>query len=419
MQSRAAVAVGILVVLIALATAHAQTFEVVHSFTGGADGGDPIGGLLIDVAGTIYGTTSASSQPCAQQCGSVFKLRNSGQNWVLTPLYKFKGAPDGAQPWAGVVFGPDGALYGTTQYGGATCPSDGFNEVGCGVVFRLAPPPTACTSAVCPWRETVLYTFLGNRTDGAFPLDRVTFDASGNLYGTTSSGGNFAGGPCVAGGGWCGTLFKLTHSNGGWTESVLYKFTGGDDGGNPIAGLTGDGNGNFYGVALLSSNDNGTVFELTPSGENTLIQLPSNASEPLGDLILDPAGNLYGTTSDSQFGGGASAFELMPSAGGWNLSLLHSFGGFLEEDGPSSGLIRDTAGNLYGMTHAMGSNFKGSVFKLSPTGSGWDYTELYSFSGGLDGEYPVGGLALDAQGNLYGTSEGGSYGWGVLWKITQ
>lgn len=417
-RSAIAVLIGMAVLpMIAAPAAQAQTYTVIHSFTGGADGGNPEGGLIMDAAGNLYGTTLGEFQRCGDQCGTVFKMKNTGQGWILTPLYKFSGTGDGANPHAGVVFGPDGALYGTTEFGGLQCPSDDFNEVGCGTVFRLAPPPTVCKTALCPWGETVLYSFLGSFTDGAFPLGRVAFDQSGNIYGTALSGGDFA--ECPVGAGWCGAIFKLTHSNGAWTETVPHIFTGGSDGGNPIAGLTANTAGNFYGVAAAGANGNGTIFELTASGLDTLYALAGESSQPQGDLIFDPAGNFYGTTADGDNGGGSAVFEMMPSGGGWNFSLVYSLGGFLNGDGPNSGVVRDSAGNLYGTALALGSNNVGLVFKLTPSDGGWTYTVLHEFATGDGGDYPIGGLVLDGQGNLYGTTtQGGAYGWGVVWEIT-
>lgn len=417
-RSMVAVLTGMLVLaMIGAPAACAQTYTVIHSFSGGADGGAPEGGLTMDAAGNLYGTTFGAFQRCGNQCGTVFKMKNTGQGWILTPLYKFTGGSDGANPYAGVVFGPDGALYGTTEFGGVSCRSDDFNESGCGNVFRLAPPPTTCYSTHCPWVETVLYSFTGSYTDGALPFGRVAFDQAGNIYGTTLSGGEFTT-PCYYGAVWCGTIFKLTHSNGGWTESVPHIFTGGSDGANPIAGLTADAAGNFYGVAADGGADeNGTVFELTPSGENTLYTLGGNASYPTGDLIFDPAGNMYGTTAGGA-NGGAAVFEMMLSDG-WNFTRLYNLGGSLDEDGPRSGVIRDSAGNLYGTAVDLGSNNVGLVFKLTPSDGGWTYTVLHEFATGEGGDYPIGGLVLDAQGNLYGTTAGGgAYGWGVVWEIT-
>jgi uncharacterized repeat protein (TIGR03803 family) len=430
-QDRRAVTVGPLVtaclfILFATTvTVQTQTYTVIHTFTGGADGGGPEGGLMMDAAGNLYGTTYGYEQPCGSQCGTVFKMKPAGQGWILTPLYKFTGGSDGANPYAGVVFGPDGALYGTTNFGGTNCPTDGQHDTGCGTVFRLTPQPTACNSALCPWTETVLYRFAGGANDGAFP-NQITFDQAGDIYGTTFAGGLHSPN-CFSD--WCGTIFKLTHSSGGWTESVPYFFTGGNDGSNPVAGLTTDAAGNFYGAAEASgSGGGGTIFELTPYGsgwtENTLLSFVSDSGGgyfPRGQLIFDPAGNLYGTT---EFGGeypneGGTVFELSPSGGGWTITGGYSLPGSTEHGGPLAGVIRDSAGNLYGTAFQLGSNNVGLVFKLTPSAGGWTYTVLYEFAVGNGGDFPSGGLVLDAQGNLYGTAGGGgAYGWGVVWEIT-
>jgi len=412
--------------LIAMPAAQAQTYSVIYNFTGGADGGGPEGGLTMDAAGNLYGTTAGYNQPCGSQCGSVFKLKPTAQGWVFTPLYKFTGGSDGASPQGAVVFGPDGALYGTTTFGGSSCPSDNQYENGCGTVFRLTPQPNRCGTVLCPWRETVLYRFAGGATDGALPLSQVAFDRAGNLYGTTFSGGAYTTN-CYYGYNWCGTIFELTHSNGGWTETVPHIFTGGDDGANPIAGLTADAAGNFYGVAEANgAGGGGTLFELTPYGsgwaENTLYSFVSNSGGgyfPRGTLIFDAAGNLYGTTL---YGGqypneGGTVFEMTPSGGGWDFTQLSSLPGFLQ-NGPLGGVVRDSAGNLYGTGSELGSGNTGIIFKLSPSNGGWTYTLLHQFSIS-DGDFPSGNLVLDAHGNLYGTAGGGgAHGWGVVWEIT-
>ena len=179
----------------------------------GRDGGEPQAGLSMDRAGNFYGTASTGGNTtgnCAIRnphgCGTVFQLSRKGSGWLLTPIYTFSG-PDGSNPQARVIVGPDGSLYGTTIYGGDA------NE---GTVFNLRPPASACKSALCPWTETVLHSFQGF-TDGAEPtFGDLVFDGAGNIYGTTPHGGQ----------GDNGTVYKLTHSNGGWTETVLYRFQG-------------------------------------------------------------------------------------------------------------------------------------------------------------------------------------------------
>ena len=241
--SMAPIAAAFLILLVMTVAAQAQTYSIIHNFTGGEDGAGP-GGLILDAAGNLYGATAGgglSSQNCADTCGVVFKLKSAGQGWVLTPLYQFQGGSDGASP-VGVALGPDGTLYGTTELGGMTCPSE--TQYGCGTVFNLRPSPTACKSALCPWTETVLYRFAGGSNDGAIPVGQLAFDQSNNLYGATYQGGIYTAN-CAQGHDWCGTVFELSPSNGGWTESLPYLFTGGFDGSNPEAGLTLDAAGNL------------------------------------------------------------------------------------------------------------------------------------------------------------------------------
>jgi len=222
---------AVLFILLMAAVAQAQTYTILHNFTGGADGAGP-GGLIIDAAGNLYGAAAGgglSSQNCDGTCGLVFKMKASGQGWVLTPLYDFQGGSDGADP-SGVVFGPDGTLYGTTALGGTTCASE--TQYGCGTVFNLRPSPSACKSALCPWTESVLYRFAGGSNDGAIPEGQLVFDQAKNLYGGTYEGGVYTPN-CGFGHNWCGTIFELSPSNGGWIESLPYIFTGGDDGAKP------------------------------------------------------------------------------------------------------------------------------------------------------------------------------------------
>ena len=392
-----ALAVVSVLMVITTQAAQAQTLTVLHSFSGGADGDSPSAGLTMDKGENLYGTTEYG----AAGSGTVFKLSHSGSGWVLSTLYTFQGGNDGGYPEARVVFGPDGGLYGTTSAGGF----DGF-----GTVFELRPPATACKSASCPWAETVLYRFQGG-SDGVGPAyGDLTFDQMGNLYGTTLGGG------LELCGGSCGVVFELTRSNGGWAESVLYSFTGGNDGGTPYSGVILDSSSNLYGTAYSGGADSaGTVYELTPSGsgwtEKTLTDFAGGGGFPLGGLTFDPQGNLYGTG----FAGG-TAFELQPSNGSWGYNLLYTFNGF---DGPFGSLTLDASGNLYGTNATGGAYDQGFVFKLTPSNGGWNFTDLYDFTGGNDGAFPVSNVILDAKGNLYGTTYlGGTDGFGVVWEFT-
>jgi uncharacterized repeat protein (TIGR03803 family) len=421
-----AVAAVIALAALTITPAQAQTYTVIHNFTGGADGGVPNSTLAIDAAGNLYGTTvygGNRTQNCNTWCGVVFKLKPSGQGWIVTPLYEFNGSPDGSAP-VGVVFGPNGTLYGTTFSGGVSCRSN--SQYGCGTVFNLRPSPTPCKSVLCPWNETVLYRFNGGSNDGAGPNSPVVFDATGNLYGTTFQGGVYTPN-CSYGVDWCGTVFELSPSRGGWTESLPYFFTGGSAGGPPEAGLAIDAAGNLYGTTLTGGvYGGGVVFELTPSNsgwvENTLYSLPG-ASGNGGDFsegtpIFDPAGNLYDTTQVGGPNGGGTVFELSPAGGGWNFSLLYGLSGRVEQNGPVTGVVRDSAGNLYGTAYSLGPDNIGLIFKLSPSNGGWNYTLLHQFDFS-DGCIPTGGVTLDAHGNLYGTASGcGANGYGVVWEIT-
>jgi uncharacterized repeat protein (TIGR03803 family) len=425
-----ATAIAFALVVIAPQTTQAQTFAILHNFTGGEDGAQPYSALTMDAAGNLYGTTSIgghTASNCYNSCGTVFRMKRVGQSWVLNPLYEFSGGTDGANPSAKVVFGADGSLYGETPNGGLSCPSN--TQYGCGTVFNLRPQARACTSAVCPWTETVLYRFYGGSDDGAVPLGNPVLDRAGNLYGTTFDGGYVNDNNCIFGqGDSCGTVFELVPSNGGWTESLLYRFLGDNDGSNPEDGLIFDQSGNLYGTSFSSgAHYGGTVFELAPSGsgwtESTLYSFSFEGSSgywPRFGVIFDPAGNLYGTTLNGGYDGGGTVFQLQPSSGGWNLVPLYSFPGNNQTLGPDGDLAMDNAGNLYGTTGSVGSHGLGLVFKLSPSINGWTYTVLHEFTGGqYDGALPVGGVTLDAEGNLYGTaSDGGTYNLGVVWEIT-
>jgi len=387
--------------LLAVPSSQAQTFNVLHNFTFAGDGGFPSAGVTLGAGGNLYGTTYDGG---SGGYGVVYKLAHASSGWTLTPLYSFQGGADGGYPEARVIFGSDGTLYGTTSAGG---------DNGNGTVFRLRPQPQACKTALCPWSETVLYRFQGGSDGGAPGYGDLTFDSTGNIYGTTVGGGLQS-----CDGGSCGVVFKLTPSGSNYTESVLYSFTGGNDGANPYSGVIFDSTGNLYGTAYSGgANSAGTVYELVSSGsgwtEKTLNDFPpaGGSGYPIGGLTLDSQGNLFGTG----FVGG-TVFELMPSGGDWAFTLLHTFDGF---DGPFGSLTRDAAGNLYGTNATGGPYDNGVVFKLTPSGSAWTYTDLYDFTGGNDGGFPVSNVVIDGKGNLYGTAYlGGTDGGGVVWEIT-
>ena len=386
---------------------YAASFNVIYTFTGGSDPAQPYAGLSMDSAGNFYGTTLAGGTGN----GTVFKLSPSGSGWTLTTLHEFTGVTggnDGAGPRARVVIGPDGNLYGTTFEGGRT----GCGTNGCGTVFKLSNTGSG-------WSETVLYRFTGG-TDGGEPTGDLLFDASGNILGTTELGGK----PHSCGGLGCGTVFKLSNSGGSWTESVLYQFVGGSsDGAFPNSGVVFDTSGNLYGTTCCgSSHNDGTVFQLKPSGsgwtENVLYIFTgsSDGNEPDTGVIFDAAGNLYGSTVFGGTGNGGTVFELTPSGGNWTFSALYDFTGI---QGPHGSLVLDAGGNLYGTTNQDGSQQSGSVFLLTPSSGSWTYTSLHDFTGGNDGELPISNLVFDTSGNLYGTASlGGANGQGVVFEVT-
>jgi uncharacterized repeat protein (TIGR03803 family) len=383
----------------AIPSAQAQTFNVLHTFTGGGDGGNPYSGLTMDQAGNLYGTAYAGGSGY----GTVYRLKRSGANWILNPLYSFAGGTDGANPEARVIFGPDGLLYGTTLFGGVV----GCGPSGCGTVFDLRPTPRTCTAALCPWTETVIHRFASG-ADGNYPeFGDLIFDRIGNAYGVTYDGGS----------GGLGTVFELTPSEEGWTENVLYNFPSSRNDGIFPGAVTRDAAGNLYGTTFNGGpSNNGTVFQLTYSPgvgwkENVLYSFEngSDGGLPIAGVIFDQSGNLYGATENGGSGGGGTVFELTPSNGNWIYNLLYSFpGGY--RCGPVGNLVRDRAGNLYGTTVCDGANQAGSVFELTPSGGSWTYTSLHDFTGGGDGAVPTSNLIFDNNGSLYGTA---AYGGGL------
>jgi uncharacterized repeat protein (TIGR03803 family) len=384
------------------------------------DGGVPQSNLVADAAGNLYGTTSEGG---AHHFGTVFQLTNSPGGWKEAILYNFpSGKGAGAflfsNPSA-LIFDSASNLYGETEYGGTA---------GLGTVFELSP------IAGGGWKEKDLFRFSGVKT-GLHPSGGLVFDADGNLYGTTQSGGDQT--RCTPG---CGIVFKLTPSDVHWTETVLYKFTGGSDGAEPAAGLIFDQSGNLYGTTEIGGTLGaacgcGTIFELSPSSGGTWTETllhrfsdsHGDGALPLAGLIFDQMGNLYGTTA---YGGDhglicgpqgcGMVFELSPSSGVWNESVLYTFIGS-DTTYPTAALIFDQSGNLYGTTEGGSFGTGGNVFELSPvSGGGWSESVLYSFSrSGGDAVYPQAGVILDSAGHLYGTTlDGGLSGHGAVFEIT-
>jgi uncharacterized repeat protein (TIGR03803 family) len=326
-------------------------------------------------------------------------------------LYNFKNnGKDGYYPLAGLTFNALGDLYGTTTGGGAH---------GAGAVFELMP------KAGGGWIEKVLHSFEATSKDGIGPTGSLIFDADGDLYGTTGSGGAHSG----------GTVFELMpKAGGGWTEKILHSFGSGREGFNPVAGLIFDSSGNLYGTTTsggVNDSSYGTVFELTPKTGggwtekvlHSFIPTRGDGKYPSGALVFDTFGNLYGTTSagGTDKCGCGTVFELTPQTDGtWTETILHSFNdNGTDGNSPDSGLTLDAAGNIYGTTPVGGSgtcvmegtyNGCGTVFELNRQ-SRWTETILHSFSNnGKDGTFPDASLLVDAAQHLYGTTAYGGRG---------
>ena len=405
--------------------------EVLYSFNNTPDGSQAEGNLVLDSSGNLYGTTVDGG---AYGHGTVYKLTPGKNQWTETVLYSFcpqiTDCTDGASPQSTLVLDTAGNLYGTSTQGGTYGEQGGFGD---GVVFELISNPDGT------WAESVLHSF-GNGNDGSTPLSGLTFDESGNLYGTTSSGGT--GGPNCFGG--CGTVFELSPGlNGQWNETVLYNFCSQADcvdGNSPDGVLIFDKAGNLYGTTIYGGTPeqhlNGTVFELTP-GENaewteTVLyefqDTSTDGANPHAGVIIDQAGNLYGTTelgyeTSSGLNNGI-IFELTRGQGGqWTEKILHAFCSMnpcSDGSAPVTGLVFDQAGNLYGTTVNAGIFDWGIVFELTPgTNDAWTEIPRYSFQGGADGGGPLGGVILDSAGNLYGAAPiGGVHGYGVVYEVT-
>ena len=418
---------------------------VLHSFTGGADGGYPLASVVLD-AGTLYGTTSGGgATPGPGGPGVVFKIDTAGHETVL---YSFSGGADGDQPEAGVMLDPAGNLYGTTHLGGSAKGDNGLGTVfmlsasGIETAYRFPPPAdggnpnagvvrdsagnlygttlvggTANAGVIykldTTGRETVLYNFTGG-ADGAHPYSNMILDPAGNLYGTANSGGTA---------GW-GTLYKLSPAG---VLTVLWSFTGRDDGGGPYGGVIRDSAGNLYGTTWSGGNKTspcpvdgcGVVYRLDAAGQETALYSFSgpDGSNPGAALALDSAGNLYGTTGNGGNGGGACAFGCgtvfkLNSAG--QETVLYNFTGGADGGYPASGVAMDPAGNLYGTAAFDGAGNSGAIFRVETTGI---FSVLYSFTGGTDGRDPMSSVVFDSAGNLYGTSLAGESTGGAVYQL--
>jgi uncharacterized repeat protein (TIGR03803 family) len=397
--------------------AAAQQETLLHSFNySSGDGWAPLAGLVFDNGGNLYGTTSwGGTGACSVSgtvvgCGTIFELSPAtGGGWNEKILHLNSTGP--SYPAANLIFDRAGNLYGTTSSGGK------YNN---GTVFQLL------ASVGGMWTFKALHSFTD--ADGQNPVGSLTFDRAGNLYGMTSAGGAYN----------YGTAYELKPvAGGGWREKVLHSFLdNGTDGFSPRAGMIFDARGNLYGTTSGGGIGHyGAVFELTPSTSGSWTEKVLHSFAPSGQggtegyypqagLVLDTAGNLYGTTPYGGPYNQGTVFELTLVNGTWTSNLVHGF----DDNGtdgyyPFAGLTFDAAGNLYGTTEngPLPNSFYGTLFELTPTGGGnWTETVLHYFdSNAGDGYGPGGNLILDTSGNLYGTTAaGGAYGYGMVFEIT-
>jgi uncharacterized repeat protein (TIGR03803 family) len=388
---------------------HPPSFSVLYSFTGGADGANPggagIGDLFLDEQGNLYGGASFgadTSAACGSYgCGVVFKLDRKGRESVL---HTFSGPPDGAYPYSGVIRDEEGNLFGTAAGGGT-------GALAAGTVYKLDRAGN----------ETVLHSFTGG-TDGNGPDGGLIRDKQGNLYGTTILGGDLS----SCGGDGCGVVFKMDRSG---KETVLHNFAG-LDGAFPGASLVQDEEGTLYGT----TNDGGAfgqgvLFKLDPKGKETVLYSftgGSDGGQPEG-LMRDEDGSLYGVAQDAGAFGNGVLYKLDEYG---TFTVLHAFTGGADGGVPYGTPLR-IGSDVYGTTFFGGNlttcgGFCGVVYKVD---KGGNETVLYSFTGGADGANPTTGLVTDYEGNLYGATYAGGdlpspayacfgIGCGVIYKIT-
>jgi uncharacterized repeat protein (TIGR03803 family) len=326
---------------------------VVHNFTGGSDGAFPLTGFAMNAAGVLFAGVDASGGGQ----GTLYSLtptNKRGTTFTLASLFTF-GGTNGDGPEGAPVIGADGALYGVTVFGGST---------NFGTIWQLSPPAAGQTA----WTQTVLGNFTG--TNGKFPQAGLIQGPGGVFYGTTTEGGAHN----------AGIVFQIAPPTGTekkWHETILHSFAGGKDGVNPFdAGVS-----------------------------------------------VDASGALFGTTTlGGSFGQGV-AYKLTPPAAGsthWTETILHTFGGGSDGEGPLSKIAIGNDGTLYGTLSEGGTSNLGLVYSLTPAAHGtYTYQTLHAFTGGKDGGNPFGDLSVNTAGTIFGTTDGDStHGIGTIFSIT-
>ncbi len=410
-------ACSLLMCSVAAMPVSADSLKIIHTFVAVQKGARPAAALTSDSTGTLYGTTYTGA---ADGNGTVFQLSPpsaGSKKWVQTVLHRFStNVKNGIYPDSSVIPDAQGNLYGTTSEGGT-------NDAG--VVFELVRPANEGDR----WKEIVLHRFTGG-TDGGTPHGTLVFGPDGDLYGTAGFGGTIG----------AGLVYKLSpRGSGHWKETILFNFGNDAGGGYPYSRLIFDAAGNIYGTTLNGGNaGNGVVFELSPptnggSAQWTETVLHSfddanDGVEPRMGVIMDSAGNLYGTTESGGNIGYGTIFEVSPPAGGrrqtWTETVIYNFG--FSPDGGSpglSGLVMDGSGNLFGTSEVGGTLHHGVVFKLAPPAQGsdaWTESVLHTFADSPDGAQPEAGLTFGVDGVLYGTTfyGGTSSESGTVFKIT-
>ena len=375
--------------------------NVIYSFAGDEDGEYADTDLETDSAGNIYGTTVLGGDFGG---GTVFRLSSTPAGWVHTVLYSFTGGADGGEPYKGVTLDREGNLYGTAVTGGS-----GSCEGGCGVVYKL-------TKSGETWTQTVIHAFTGG-DDGSGPGARVTVDRRG-IYGMAPTGGAYG----------VGTIYKIHQVAGAWSFRVIHTFTGGDDGATGSAGRMILRRGRLCGAATTGgAHGSGVIFELSPRavGEwdfRTIYAFNGqpDGSFPYGALLFGPSGKIYGTTYYGGANGIGAVYELSQRRlGEWTENVIYSFQEGTDGNSPISNLVFDPAGNLYGTTSEGGLG-RGTIFKLTPIGGGqWTETVVHAFAGPPDGSFAYNGMVVDRSGNFYGaTVHGGMNDDGSVYKFT-
>lgn len=371
--------------------AAAATLRVLHRFPGGSTGETPFGRLALDADGNLYGTTVFGGGGSCYQglCGVVFKVPRHGPESVV---YAFKGHDDGGTPYSGVIVDRAGNLYGTTSEGGGK----NCGGYGCGTVYRISPDG----------RESILYAFQGG-ADGDAPGGELIEDEAGNFYGTTIVGGTSA----QCGNIGCGTVFKLSPDG---TKTTLYSLPGGDNS-YPHSVLLRDRSGNLYGTAAGAPT--GTVFKVSPDGQGSTLHVFGGAGDgasPHAGLIRGLNGQWLGTTASGGsfercIGVGCGTVFKLDANG--EETVVYAFQGTKDGSEPIGGVVMDGAGNLYGGTtnerpsHNCRQAKCGTIYKIAPDGT---HSVLYTFKGKRDGGGPQGALILDKSGkHLFGTTTGG------------